>query len=115
MSAAIIGEIRASGFLFHNEREVNQDMIESVVNTDSKNVQNSIIIKTMRIPINEVLGSKDNIDLLDQIKDMASDFYDSQIVKIIDYMWEAHGWKVILFNSIYILYPIVLSLIIALP
>lgn len=69
----------------------------------------------MRIPVNDVLGSQDNIDLLMQIKDMPQDFYDSHIVKLIDFMWEQHGWKVICFNLIYILYPISLTLILSIP
>lgn len=69
----------------------------------------------MRVPICEALGSLDNIDLLSAIREAPADFYDSQIVKIIDYMWQSHGWKVIMFNIIYLMYPIMLSLIVVLP
>lgn len=86
-------------------------MINKVVNQESKRVQNTIIIKTMRVPISDVLGSRDNIELLNVIKDAPSEFYDSYLVRIVDFMWQGHGWKVICFNIMYLMYPITLSII----
>ena len=90
-------------------------MIDEVVNTESNQVENTIIVKTMRTPISDTLGSADNIELMQAIIDAPINFFDSNLINIIDYMWDKHWWKVIGFNMIYILYPIFLSIILVLP
>lgn len=90
-------------------------MIDEVVNTESSQVENTIIVKTMRTPISDTLGSADNIELMQAIIDAPINFFDSNLVNIVDYMWDKHWWQVIAFNMIYILYPILLSIILVLP
>ena len=53
--------------------------------------------------------------MLNLIKEADEPFYDSDVVNVIDFMWNKHKYKVISFNIIYIIYPILLSILIALP
>ena len=68
-------------------------------------------MKTLRVQISEILGSQENIDLLEKIEGAPSEIYDTACMKIIDFLWEKNYWRVVLFNSIYIIYPIILALI----
>ena len=65
----------------------------------------------MRCQVSDNLGSQLTIDLLEQLEGASSEIYDTPIMKIVDYLWSRNYYKALIFNLIYIVYPLVLSTI----
>lgn len=51
------------------------------------------------------------MDILECFESAPPDFYETPVIKYLDYLWERHGRKAIAFNCIYIAYPLILSLL----
>lgn len=65
----------------------------------------------MRCQVSDILGSENCIEMLEAIEDTESEVYDSQLMKFIDYLWARHYNKALAFNLIYIIYPLILTII----
>lgn len=57
------------------------------------------------------MGSQITIDILEQIEGAPSEIFDTPMTKFVDFMWYRHFHKAFYFNLIYIVYPLVLSII----
>lgn len=109
--AVIFGEIRGDGMVIDDSPVVSEEIIDECVDRESEEVQNSVVVKTMRCQVSDVLGSQITIDLLEQIEGAPSEIYDTPMMKFVDYLWERNYRKALAFNLIYIVYPLILSLI----
>lgn len=107
----IYGEILGDGMVIDEKKIVTKDLMDEMIDQDSSDTQNAIVIKTMRCQISDILGAQMTIDLLEQIEGAPSELYDQPIMKFIDYLWERHYNKALFFNLIYIFYPLILSTI----
>ena len=54
---ALFGEITGDGMIIDESQVVSQDIINDIVDLESEEVQNSIIVKTMRCQVSDILGS----------------------------------------------------------
>lgn len=61
----IFGEIRGDGMVIDGSSEVSDEIIDGIVDRESEEVQNSIVVKTMRCQVSDVLGSQITIDVLE--------------------------------------------------
>ena len=109
MDQTLYGEIIGDGMVIDPDLEVKKSIIEEMVDQESTDVQNAIVIKTMRCQVNDVLGAQITIDLLEQIEGAPSELYDQPIMKFVDYLWVRHYTKALIFNMIYVCYPLLLS------
>ena len=53
----MFGEIQGDGMIIDSCQQVSQDLINECVDLESEEVQNAIIVKTMRCQVSDVLGS----------------------------------------------------------
>ena len=65
VTEAMFGEILGDGMVIWEKEVVNEDIIDEIVDRDSTEVQNSIIVKTMRCQVSDILGSEITMDLLE--------------------------------------------------
>ena len=111
MEQAMFGEIKGDGMYIDDNQVVSKELIDEMVDQESTDVQNAIVIKTMRCQVSDILGAEITIELLEQIEGAPSELYDQPIMKIVDYLWVRHYNKALIFNLIYIFYPLILSTI----
>lgn len=83
----LFGEIKGDGMMIHGSKVIDEEMIDDMIDQDSEDVQNTIIVKTLRCQVSDVLGSQNCIDLLESIENTDSEVYDTLLMKIIDFHW----------------------------
>ena len=66
---------------------ISDETIDELIDQKSEEVQNSILIKTMRCRCTDVLGSEITIDNLEQIEGAPSEIFDTPMTKFVDYLW----------------------------
>ena len=107
----MFGEIKGDGMIIHDKETIDEEIINEIVDRESQDIQNQIIVKTMRCRVSEILGAEMTMEIMECIESAPPDFYETPVVKYLDYLWERHGHKAIAFNCIYIAYPIILSIL----
>ena len=65
MEQAMFGEIKGDGMYIDDNQVVSKELIDEMVDQESTDVKNAIVIKTMRCQVSEILGAEITIELLE--------------------------------------------------
>lgn len=107
----MFGEIKGDGMIIHDKETIDEEIINEMVDRESNEIQNQIIVKTMRCRVSDVLGAEMTMEILECMESAPAEFYETPVVRYLDFLWERHGRKAVAFNCIYIAYPLILSLL----
>jgi len=69
-------------------------------------------MKSLRSEIDGTIGSQFTVDLLSAIESAPNDLFETPLMQVIDYYWSEWQNVAIALNSIYVCYPIIITVLI---